>query len=95
MFASFIGDFVDVTEACPQPEILDRDARKGYPPGNAFADAVRIAGFYGIVYPSLRHPGGACLVALAPHAVQAVAQGRVLRLIWSGQAGPLVSEIQW
>jgi hypothetical protein len=93
LFASFIGDFVDLRGAKPRPDFLDPDPDKSYPAGNAFADAVRAAGHYGIVYPSLRHAGGTCLVALVPHAVQSVTQGGAVRLAWSGRPGPAVSEI--
>src|SRR6266481_9502207 len=58
------------------------------------SDLVRAAGHYGIVYPSLRHPGGTCLVALVPHAVQSVTQGRVIRLTWSGTPGAVVSVLE-
>jgi RES domain-containing protein len=93
MFASFIGDFVDMRDANPRPKFLDPNPTKSYKAGNLFADSVRAAGHYGIVYPSLRHEGGTCLVALVPHAVQSVAQGRVIRLAWSGSPGPRVSEV--
>jgi RES domain-containing protein len=93
LYASFIGDFVDLREAKPRPECLDRVPDKSYPAGNAFADAVRAAGHYGIVYPSARHVGGTCLVALVPHAVQSVSQGDVIRLRWSGGPGPRVSQL--
>jgi RES domain-containing protein len=93
LYASFIGDFVDLRDAKPRPEVLDPDPDKGYPAGNAFADAVRAAGHYGIVYPSARHVGGTCLVALVPHAVQSVAQGAVIRLAWTGTPGPRVSQL--
>jgi RES domain len=92
LYASFIGDFVDLRDATPLPEFLDPDPDKGYPAGNAFADAVRGAGHYGIVYPSARHTGGTCLVALVPHAVQSVRQGAVIRLAWAGKPGPRVSQ---
>ena len=91
MFASFIGDFVDLRGVDPRPAFLDPDPAKSYAAGNVFADAVRAAGHYGIVYPSVRHPDGTCLVALVPHAVQAVTQGRVIRLTWTGTPGPRVS----
>jgi len=93
LFASFIGDFVDLRGARPRPDFLDPDPDKSYPAGNAFADSVCAAGHYGIVYPSLRHAGGTCLVALVPHVVQSVTQGSVIRLAWSGRPGPRVSEI--
>ena len=93
LFASFIGDFVDLRGIAPRPDFLDPDPVKSYPPGNLFADAVRAAGHYGIVYPSARHHEGICLVALVPHAVQSVTQGRILRLAWTGRPGPQMSEL--
>lgn len=90
LIASFAGDFVDLRAGAP-PGCLDPDPATGYPPGNALADLARAAGHNGIVYPSVRHPGGTCLVALRPHAVQSVTQGRVLRLAWHGDPQPSVS----
>jgi hypothetical protein len=92
MFASFIGDFVDVRDANPRPIFMDPNPAKSYKTGNLFADTVRAAGHYGIVYRSLRHPTGTCLVALVPHAVQSAAQGRIFRLAWTGSPRPLISE---
>lgn len=90
LFASFIGDFVDVRDARPRPEFLDPNPKRSYDAGNLFADSVRAAGYYGIVYPSLRRRGGTCLVALVPHAVQSATQGDVIRLTWRGTPGPEV-----
>jgi RES domain-containing protein len=94
IFASFIGDFVDLHGMNPRPGFLDPNPDKGYKAGNLFADSVRSAGHYGIVYPSTRHVAGTCLVALVPHAVQSVAQGRVIRLVWTGHPGAMTSELQ-
>jgi RES domain len=93
MLASFIGDFVDLRQANPRPTFLGPNPAKSYKAGNLFAVTVRAAGHYGIVYPSVRHAGGTCLVALVPHAVQSVTQGRVIRLAWTGRPGPMVSEV--
>jgi RES domain-containing protein len=93
MFASFVGDFVDVRNIDPRPDYLDPNPAKSYPAGNRLADAVRAAGHYGIVYPSVRARGGTCFVALVPHAVQSVAQGKVIRLLWKGTPGPEIEEI--
>jgi RES domain-containing protein len=93
LYASFIGDFADLRDATPRPHFLDPDPARSYPAGNAFADAVRSAGHYGIVYPSARHTGGTCLAALVPHAVQSVRQGAVIRLAWTGTPGPRVSQL--
>lgn len=94
LYASFIGDFVDLRAAKPRPQFLAPDPATSYAAGNAFADAVRAAGHYGIVYPSARHAGGTCLVALVPHAVQSVVQGAVIRLVWTGTPGPQVSQLE-
>lgn len=93
MFASFAGQFTDLRGVEPKPACLHSDPAIGYPAGNALADAVRARGDNGIVYPSVRHTGGTCLVALWPAAVQSVAQGRVLQLQWKGQRNPEVSEL--
>ena len=84
LFASFAGEFVDLRDVDPVPPCLHPDPAIGYPPGNMLAETVRGRGHNGIVYPSVRHAGGTCLVALWPHAVQSVAQGRVVRLVWRG-----------
>ena len=93
LFASFVGDFVDVRGVRPPPDCLDPDPVKGYPAGNRLADAVRVAGHYGIVYPSVRAAGGTCFAALVPHAVQSVAQGGMIRLSWKGAPGPDIEEV--
>lgn len=93
LFASFIGDFVDLRGAKPRPRFLDPHPSRSYKAGNVFGEFVRAAGHYGIVYPSARRDGGTCLVALVPHAVQSVAQGRVIRLNWTGSPGPTVSDL--
>ena len=93
IFASFIGDFIDLRQVNPTPIVLDPNPTKSYEAGNRFADSVRAAGYYGIVYQSQRHTGGTCLVALLPHAVQSVTQGRVIRLAWTAKPGARVSEL--
>lgn len=90
MFASMAGSFVDLRDAIPQPDCLDPDPARGYPAGNALADATRAAGHNGIIWPSVRDRQGTCIVALWPSVVQSVAQGRVLRLVWNGGPAPAV-----
>ena len=91
MFASFAGDFADLRELRPKPDCLHPDPAIGYPAGNRLADTARGRGLNGVVYPSVRHPVGTCLVALWPAVVQSVTQGSVLRLVWSGSRTPTVS----
>jgi RES domain-containing protein len=93
MFASFAGEFVDLRTINPRPDCLHQDPTTGYPAGNAMAELARGNGHNGIIYPSVRHDGGTCLVALWPAAVQSVAQGRVLRATWAGDPIPRWSEL--
>jgi hypothetical protein len=93
MFASFAGEFVDLRTVDPRPDCLHPDPAVGYPAGNSLAELARNNGHNGIVYPSVRHDGGTCLVALWPTAVQSVAQGRVLRATWAGAPTPEWSEL--
>lgn len=93
MFASFAGEFIDLRDH-PAHEALHPDPAIGYPVGNALADAARARGLNGIIYPSVRHPGGTCLAALFPHAVQSVTQGEVYRMEWRGQPEPVISIVR-
>jgi RES domain len=92
MFASMAGEFVDLRGAPTHP-CLDPEPPIGYPAGNALADAARARGLNGIIYPSVRHAGGTCIVALWPHAVQSVAPGAVYRFEWSGSPEPVIERI--
>ena len=93
LWASFAGDYVDLRGTAEGQGCLHPDPAIGYPAGNHVAARAIAAGHNGIVYPSVRHRGGTCLVALWPHAVQSVAQGGVLRLVWSGGPEPSVESL--
>ncbi len=83
MLASMAGVFVDLREA-PGHASLDPNPAAGYAAGNALAASARANGHNGIIYPSVRHEGGICIVALWPNVVQSVVQGAMYRLVWSG-----------
>jgi RES domain-containing protein len=83
MLASMSGLFVDLREQ-PGHAALHPDPAQGYPAGNVLAEQARNKGHNGIIYPSVRHSGGTCIVALWPNVVQSVVQGDLHRLIWSG-----------
>jgi hypothetical protein len=89
MFCSLAGDFLDLRQR-PKHPALGADTTTAYPIGNRLADAARVEGLNGIIYPSVRHAGGTCLVALRPAAVQSVRQGAVYRMTWDGQPDPQV-----
>lgn len=83
MLASMAGVFVDLRKA-PGHASLDPNSAAGCPAGNALAASARANGYNGIIYPSVRHDGGTCIVALWPNVVQSVVQGALYRLVWSG-----------
>jgi hypothetical protein len=92
MFASMAGEFVDL-RGTPGDPSLDPDPAIGYPAGNALADTARARGLNGIIYPSARHKGGTCIVALWPHTVQSVAPGALYRFTWSGTPEPAIERV--
>ncbi|CAD7052802.1 RES domain-containing protein [Pseudorhizobium endolithicum] len=89
MFCSLSGDFLDL-RPLPRHPALHRDKEIGYREGNTLAAQARAQGLNGIIYPSVRHPGGTCFAVLRPAAVQSVRQGDVYRLIWAGDPSPAV-----
>ena len=90
MFAAFAGDFVDLRQTDRDSACLSADIGIGYPAGNVVAEMARRAGHNGVIYPSVRHKGGTCLVALQPKAVQSVVQGGVMRVVWQGNVEPSI-----
>ena len=82
MLASMAGVFGDLRQLPDHPS-LDPNPAIGYPAGNAVAAAARAAGHNGIIYPSVRHASGTCVVALWPNVVQSVVQGAMYRLSWA------------
>lgn len=92
LHASFAGDFLDLREH-PEHPSLNPEKSLGYPAGNALAEAVRVKGLNGIIYPSVRNAGGTCIAALFPHAVQSVAQGTIHRMIWRGSSEPQIERL--
>jgi len=92
MWASMTGEFVDLRGVQPRPVCLDPDPTIGYPAGCALAEEARSTGLNGIVYPSVRHPAGTCIVALWPHVVQSVRQGELWRMTWFGSPDPAIEK---
>ena len=84
LHASFIGRFHDIRGASPAPRCLDPDVAVGYPAGQALAEDLIGTGSRGLIYPSVRNPGGTCLVAFEDNAVQDVTPGACWRIVWDG-----------
>jgi RES domain-containing protein len=93
LIADFVGPFHDLrTLKRANDPTLHRDPAIGYPAGQALARRLRAeAGSNGIVYPSVCHVGGTCLVAFRPDLVQNLRQGGIWRLEWQGMPTPSVT----
>ena len=84
LLADFVGPFADLRGVDPAPACLDTDPEHGYPAGQALALGLRDLGHAGLVYPSVRYPGGTCLAAFVPQIVQNVRPGAKWWLTWDG-----------
>lgn len=93
LVADFFGAFHDLrTAETGDDSVLHTDPAIAYPPGQSLAKRLRTeAGSNGIVYPSIRHPTGTCLVAFRPDLVQNLRQGGIWRLEWQGGPSPTVT----
>jgi hypothetical protein len=83
LLADFIGEFDDLTDEPGHPA-LNPDPQLGYLEGQNLAARLRREGSRGLIYPSVRAPGGNCLVCFEPGAVQSVRPGASWDLVWEG-----------
>lgn len=83
LLADFIGDFPDLDGQAQHPALAP-DPAVGYPAGQALAVSLRGDGHRGLLYPSVRRPGGRCFVAFDPGIIQNVRPGASWRLVWRG-----------
>lgn len=67
-----------------QAGLFDPDPA-AYGPGQAVARRAREAGVDGLLYPSVRHPGGECAAVLRPKVLARVRQSRHLVYPWDGR----------
>ena len=95
LIADFIGPFHDLRgagDADRRPGgVLGEDTAAAYPAGQALARRLQALGSNGLIYPSVRHPGGTCLAAFRPSLVQNLRQGALWRLTWAGSRVPEIS----
>lgn len=81
------GDFHDIRGA--RPELHDPDS---YAASQRFAIELRERDSNGIVYDSVRAPGGTCLAAFHPDVLSPVRQGPHLQYHWDGKTIARVTE---
>ena len=84
LLAGFIGEFHDARSLKRGDGILGGNPDTAYPLGQDLANQLRTDGGRGIIYPSVRHPKGTCLVAFYPHIVQNVRLGARWKVSWNG-----------
>lgn len=85
------GEAVDLREASKRdPRIVDPD---DYRHAQAIGRSLRAAGALGIVYPSVRHPGGECLAALRTRIVKNCLHAAYLEYHWNGEGIEAVFEV--
>ncbi|MBC6402799.1 MAG: RES family NAD+ phosphorylase [Hyphomonadaceae bacterium] len=84
LLAAFIGEFHDLRGIDPGSPVLGPDPDTAYPVGQRLAINLQTEGARGIVYPSVRKPGGTNLVAFHPHLVQNVRPGARWKMTWDG-----------
>ena len=65
-----------------RPELYDPDS---YAKSQPFARAHRARGAMGIVWDSVRNPGGECVAAFKPRALMPAIQGPHLAFVWDGE----------
>ena len=90
--ADFSGRFHDIREARAEYRpLLDPS---GYAASQRFGQGLLEAGSHGIVYRSVRHEGGECLVCFRPKMVVNVRAGRYYEYRWQGSRSPTVRELK-
>ena len=87
--ADLASDFHDLRDDTGFADCLNPDS---YVPSQALAERLLNAGSAGIIYPSVRHKGGTCIACFRPAIVAHVRKYQRLRLIWSGQQTPSVTQ---
>jgi RES domain len=86
--ADFNADFHDLRGAAGFRSCLAPDS---YIASQAVAESLLQERSLGVVYPSVRRRGGACLACFRPALVTNVRRGRTWRFTWTGASGPRIA----
>ena len=86
--ADLASEFHDLRD---QPDDIAWLSPDSYVASQALAERLLNAGSAGVIYPSVRHPGGTCIACFRPAIVAHVRKFRRLRLVWGGQQTPTVT----
>jgi RES domain len=88
--ADFDGDYHDLRISDGFEGALAPDS---YVRSQMLAEELMSHGSLGIVYPSVRHPGGTCIACFRPALVTHVRKNRTFRFRWSGKPKPSIEVI--
>jgi RES domain-containing protein len=86
--SDFSAEFHDLRRQSAFRDYLDPDS---YVQSQALAERLQAAGSLGVVFPSVRRPGGTCLACFRPALVGNVRKGATYRLRWSGSPTPTIA----
>jgi hypothetical protein len=82
--ANLQADLVDIRgRRTKRPDLYDPDS---YARSQPFARSLREKGGLGIVWDSVRNPGGECVAVFKPRVLKPAIQGPHLAFVWDGQA---------
>ncbi|MET0266055.1 MAG: RES family NAD+ phosphorylase [Duganella sp.] len=87
MLADFSATFHDLRG---QPRYQDCLAPDNYLASQLLAEQLLDGGALGLIYPSVRHPGGTNLACFRPALVGNVRRGAAYRLTWQGNPAPTI-----
>ncbi|WP_313170551.1 RES domain-containing protein [Massilia oculi] len=87
LLADFSASFHDVRGIAAYEDYLDPGS---YVASQALANELLEGGSMGVIYPSVRHPGGTCLACFRPALVGNVRKAQTYRLTWAGSPHPAV-----
>ena len=90
LLADFSAGFHDLRGVAAHQACLDPDS---YIASQALANRLLDGGSMGIIYPSVRHPGGTNLACFRPALVGNVRKAQTYRLTWTGRPQPAVEII--
>ena len=85
--ADFEGEFHDIRGPGHDAYLKPDD----HAPAQRLAEDLLASGALGVIYPSVRHPGGTCLACFVPREVRNVRRDVRLRLLWTGSPYPTVT----
>jgi len=88
--ADFSADFHDLRGQAGFAGCLNPDS---YVESQRLAEALLAGGSLGVVYPSVRKPGGTCVACFRPVVAGNVRAGARLEFRWSGSPTPMITEL--